>query len=274
MSVSDQVSFKVIGLSSGNVNKVDNSLGERIRELRRSLGLKQHQFGTLLGITQRSVARYEGGQRPSDHVLARLGELAARANHSDLAQTFWSNTKHPQHLFRNPVERTFVALFVTVLQNRQVVPEINWDSLVDVLLRTAREICSFAETNNVPLDPSTPQFEKQVFEAEEALSMQRAIDRLTAKISVLPQPISAAFDDLKVAVTNLWDVAPGDTTSLVSDLDLLVHHAGGPFTNDDLRYIDRALLSLDVRLSRYADAFAVWQRVKSDLYGRFGLDLL
>jgi len=41
---------------------MDGKIGQRIRELRKKLGLSQEEFGKRLGVTLRTIARYERGE--------------------------------------------------------------------------------------------------------------------------------------------------------------------------------------------------------------------
>ena len=50
--------------------------GERMRKLRRKLGLKQGDFWSRLGVTQSAGSRYETGGRRLPEPLKKLIELA------------------------------------------------------------------------------------------------------------------------------------------------------------------------------------------------------
>lgn len=50
-------------------------LSVRIRNLRRSMGLNQAEFGRALGVSQGSVSRWEQGSMPEPPMLAKLAEL-------------------------------------------------------------------------------------------------------------------------------------------------------------------------------------------------------
>jgi len=51
-------------------------LGKRIRYVRKKLGMTQDKFGTQLGVTKLSVARYESGRLPRVDVLDRIARHA------------------------------------------------------------------------------------------------------------------------------------------------------------------------------------------------------
>lgn len=53
-----------------------NGLAERIRALRRDLGLSQVHFAERIGVDQSNVSRWENGAIPEDGHLRRLAELA------------------------------------------------------------------------------------------------------------------------------------------------------------------------------------------------------
>ena len=51
-------------------------LGQRIRELRKLLGLNQLEFGSRLGVTKQSVCNWENGNiQPSIDMLLRIAEV-------------------------------------------------------------------------------------------------------------------------------------------------------------------------------------------------------
>ncbi len=50
-------------------------VGQRIREVRRKLGLTQAEFGKRLGVTNISVARYEAGRIPRIEILHQVARF-------------------------------------------------------------------------------------------------------------------------------------------------------------------------------------------------------
>jgi len=56
----------------------DHFIGMRIRERRMTLGMSQHQFGELIGVTYQQVHNYEGGINSVS--AGRLYELARGSN--------------------------------------------------------------------------------------------------------------------------------------------------------------------------------------------------
>lgn len=58
------------------MRKIENILGDRIRERRKAKGLSGQQVADLLGITQTNIAGYETGRRkPSTKRLEKLSEI-------------------------------------------------------------------------------------------------------------------------------------------------------------------------------------------------------
>lgn len=58
------------------MRKIENTLGDRIRERRKAKGLSGQQVADLLGITQTNIAGYETGRRkPSTKRLEKLSEI-------------------------------------------------------------------------------------------------------------------------------------------------------------------------------------------------------
>src|SRR5215831_14600949 len=51
-------------------------IGDRIRQIRKRLGLTQAEFAKQLGVIQVSIARYEAGRIPRANVLERMARLA------------------------------------------------------------------------------------------------------------------------------------------------------------------------------------------------------
>ena len=53
----------------------DQSIGERIRSIRRQLSLTQSEFSKKLGVIQVSVARYEAGRVPKAQILEKIARF-------------------------------------------------------------------------------------------------------------------------------------------------------------------------------------------------------
>ena len=53
----------------------DQSIGERIRWIRRQLDLTQSEFSKKLGVIQVSVARYEAGRVPKAQILEKIARI-------------------------------------------------------------------------------------------------------------------------------------------------------------------------------------------------------
>jgi transcriptional regulator with XRE-family HTH domain len=56
--------------------RMATSLADRIKKLRLSIGEKQDEFADRLGVSQATVARWEGGSTPKPDALHALAELA------------------------------------------------------------------------------------------------------------------------------------------------------------------------------------------------------
>jgi transcriptional regulator with XRE-family HTH domain len=73
------VSSKGLNLKTNGIISLEGgifmSIGKRIRDLRKELGLTQNQFGKKLGIHGRQLARYEEGvNTPSIDVLMKIAD--------------------------------------------------------------------------------------------------------------------------------------------------------------------------------------------------------
>ncbi|MFL6448517.1 MAG: helix-turn-helix transcriptional regulator [Bryobacteraceae bacterium] len=68
--------------------KGDELLKTAVRELRLRLNLSQDAFAELIGVSPRSVARFEGEQAPSVRSLIQLAQLARAKGFYDLARKF------------------------------------------------------------------------------------------------------------------------------------------------------------------------------------------
>jgi DNA-binding transcriptional regulator YiaG len=51
---------------------------ERIKRVRRDLGLSQKEFADLVGVSERSVQHWESGKKPQPKALRRLAEVAKK----------------------------------------------------------------------------------------------------------------------------------------------------------------------------------------------------
>lgn len=100
-------------------------------QLRQRLGITQQQFADLLGISLRSITRYESGGDPlTPLVLTKLTQAAVEAGHKDLAHTF---------------HRTFLEIFSlrlsagSVSLEEHVSPDLSQQRLRE-LLRSFRDL--------------------------------------------------------------------------------------------------------------------------------------
>lgn len=81
------------------------TLGERIRELRRSLGLKQAEFADQIGVKEATVTSWETGNRnPSDTVLVTI------CNVFDINKEWLINEKGPMRKALGPDEELDLIL--------------------------------------------------------------------------------------------------------------------------------------------------------------------
>lgn len=87
------------------------SLSERIRSLRKSLGLSQARFAAELGVDQSNVSRWENGACPDDRQLQRMANLAG----TSLA-AFRYGTGKPE----SPVEQRGVTVIGKILRGQEV----------------------------------------------------------------------------------------------------------------------------------------------------------
>lgn len=69
-------------------------LDSAVLELRTKLGCSQDEFAKRIGVTTRSVSRYETGSHPSSNVLAVLIRLARDLGRLDLAEVFETELSH------------------------------------------------------------------------------------------------------------------------------------------------------------------------------------
>ena len=60
--------------------QLEKGIGQRLKELRRALGLSQKEFGEKIGKTFRAIQNYEGEQRTPDETTLRLIEMLFNVN--------------------------------------------------------------------------------------------------------------------------------------------------------------------------------------------------
>jgi transcriptional regulator with XRE-family HTH domain len=70
------------------VTQDEQRLANAIKELRAHFQESQQQFSNRLGVTVRTVARYELEKPPPSDMLAKLASIAANAGRKDLAMIF------------------------------------------------------------------------------------------------------------------------------------------------------------------------------------------
>jgi len=114
-------------------------LSDSVRKLREALGQTQQQFAQTLNTAITTIARYETGRSPQGWFLARLAEVAAQNNMTELATVFrgalvkelgsWDSTGYTLALEpKDDVERLYVSAVLAVLRNKQyvdLVPKLN-----------------------------------------------------------------------------------------------------------------------------------------------------
>lgn len=60
----------------GGVYTLTNSMGERIKKLRREHNLTQHQLGEMLGVRTSAISMYEKDQRSANYeIIIKLSEI-------------------------------------------------------------------------------------------------------------------------------------------------------------------------------------------------------
>ena len=60
----------------GGVYTLTNSMGERIKKLRRERNLTQHQLGEMLGVRTSAISMYEKDQRSANYeIIIKLSEI-------------------------------------------------------------------------------------------------------------------------------------------------------------------------------------------------------
>jgi transcriptional regulator with XRE-family HTH domain len=90
------------------VTKREQEIANAIRELRKVLNESQQQFSDRLGVTVRTIARYELEAPPHKRaVLAKLGKLAAKAGRPDLSRVFF---EAEPNLAAEAADRAFAAI--------------------------------------------------------------------------------------------------------------------------------------------------------------------
>jgi len=65
------------------------TLSEAVLTLRSAVGLTQERFAKRVGVSHRTIARYETEEQPGGHVLIRLAGLSLGERHPELADVFW-----------------------------------------------------------------------------------------------------------------------------------------------------------------------------------------
>lgn len=68
---------------------IDGVIGEAMRRRRRQLKLRQKEVAEEIGVTQQTVARWEGGQRPDEEYVDKIAEFL------ELDTTILSCAYHP-----------------------------------------------------------------------------------------------------------------------------------------------------------------------------------
>lgn len=125
------------------------SIGERIKELRKSLGLTQQEFGDRIGIKRNSVALIEGGRATSEQTLVSI------CREFDVREEWLRNGVEPMYLPKTEESEPLEVL----LKSRNVTPEdrILIKSFLDLSSSSRAEVISFvqkcaAELSAVPLE--------------------------------------------------------------------------------------------------------------------------
>lgn len=83
---------------------VPNDLSSRITAIRRKLGLKQHEFAAVLGVTQTTVSRWEKGSVPNGTMLAQIAQAGGVDLSSLVAADFEAGKNGPALYIKGEVE--------------------------------------------------------------------------------------------------------------------------------------------------------------------------
>jgi len=65
------------------------TVSEAVLTLRSAVGLTQERFAKRVGVSHKTIARYETDQPPGGNVLIRLAGISLGERHPELAEVFW-----------------------------------------------------------------------------------------------------------------------------------------------------------------------------------------
>lgn len=127
------------------------SIGDRIKELRKALGLTQQEFGDRIGIKRNSVALIEGGRTTSEQTLVSI------CREFDVREEWLRNGIEPMYLPKTEESEPLEVL----LKSRNVTPEdrILIENFLGLSNSSRAEVISFvqkcaAELSAIPFEES------------------------------------------------------------------------------------------------------------------------
>lgn len=69
----------------------NETVGNRIRQLRADLGLTQRELASMVGVLPSAIANYESGERiPRDEIKQRIADIGDRS----VEEIFFTNVRH------------------------------------------------------------------------------------------------------------------------------------------------------------------------------------
>jgi len=221
------------------------SVLESIKKLREHLGYTQPEFAQLIGVSTRTLARYEGGRPPSTvQTLGRLAKLASDNGRDDLASVFSGEflKVSPGDFEENTV---WFLGFQDVLANQVHLQGRDLvDELKDKIVYALRRIAERQRQPPYNLDPEHT-VAGTLAECEAAIEkrdFERKIDRMIYELFNLERSAARPFEDLWATLTN--DFGEGYRQQYAA-MELLIDQALKPHKERDSSVIQGAIQVFD-----------------------------
>ena len=125
------------------------NIGELIRVKRNIKGLKQHELGELIGVTQQTVSKYENNKsKPKDKIWARICEVL-EITHADYVHELTENKNYTlvkeEHLQKylpfEPIsdDPDLIDYIILIKKEKQFLTDIGFGNLLNHLSKISDE---------------------------------------------------------------------------------------------------------------------------------------
>lgn len=202
-------------------------IGERLKRLRETKGLKQNRVAQILGVHNSTLAKYESGERePDNETLTRLAEIY------EVTVDYLLTGDHKTKLLRATLETTSEAIVNgTVIKQTETFAERLRDGMKQkgITPEQAAEECGVK-----------PEYIEKLMNNPDKLPGVGTLYKLADLIDVTPDYLGGYTDDPQGRSPHT--PKPKELTEFLENEHVMFH--GVPLTDEDKQKIENVLIGL------------------------------